>query len=76
MSGKLWGDGSEDTDSLLDEFNASIGFDRALYREDIEGSIAHARMLAAQGIIAAEDFAAIERGLTQIKGEIERGEFV
>ncbi|MDR1451042.1 MAG: argininosuccinate lyase [Helicobacteraceae bacterium] len=75
MSPKLWGDGSEEGGALLDEFNASIGFDRVLYKEDIEGSIAHAKMLAAQGIIAQSDFAAIKRGLTQIKGEIDRGEF-
>src|SRR6185312_9768980 len=43
---------------------------------DIEGSLAHAKMLAAQKIIAAEDLAAIERGMAQIRGEIERGEFV
>ncbi|MDR2153146.1 MAG: argininosuccinate lyase [Helicobacteraceae bacterium] len=75
MSDKLWGDGGEEGDALLDRFNASIDVDRALYREDIEGSIAHARMLAAQGIIADDDFKAIARGLEQIKGEIERGEF-
>ncbi|MDR3347919.1 MAG: argininosuccinate lyase, partial [Helicobacteraceae bacterium] len=57
-------------------FNASIGFDRALYSEDIEGSIAHARMLAKQAIITAEDLAAIEDGLKRVKDEIERGEFV
>ena len=76
MSGKLWGGRfSEASNALLEAFNASIGFDHELYREDIAGSIAHARMLSTAGIISAEDFAAIERGLTQIKGEIERGEF-
>ncbi|MDR0664299.1 MAG: argininosuccinate lyase [Helicobacteraceae bacterium] len=75
MSKKLWGDGEEETSEPLDRFNASIDVDRALYREDIEGSIAHARALAAQGIIERGDFEAIERGLTRIKGEIERGEF-
>ncbi|MDR0746952.1 MAG: argininosuccinate lyase [Helicobacteraceae bacterium] len=73
---KLWGDGSETGEALLDEFNASIGFDRVLFREDIAGSIAHARMLAKQGIIGKEDAAAIESGLRRIEGEIERGEFV
>jgi argininosuccinate lyase len=75
VSGKLWGDGSEEGGKLLDEFNASIGFDRILYKEDVEGSIAHARSLAAQAIIGAEDFEAIERGLRRIKEEIESGAF-
>ncbi|MDR2905937.1 MAG: argininosuccinate lyase [Helicobacteraceae bacterium] len=75
MSGKLWGDGSEFSSELLDRFNASINFDRRLYREDIEGSRAHAEMLAAQGIISGEDLEAIKRGLAQVESEIERGEF-
>ena len=61
--------------AVMEEINASIGFDRRLYREDIAGSRAHAAMLAAQGIIANEDAAAIDRGLETILGEIERGEF-
>ncbi|MDR3162934.1 MAG: argininosuccinate lyase [Helicobacteraceae bacterium] len=73
---KLWGDGSETGEAVLDAFNASIGFDRALFREDIAGSIAHSRMLVKQGIISGEDAAAIENGLRQIEGEIEGGEFV
>ena len=56
-------------------FTASIGFDRRLYRQDIAGSIAHARMLARQGIISAEDCERIVRGLEEIRTEIERGEF-
>jgi argininosuccinate lyase len=56
-------------------FTASIGFDRRLYRQDIAGSIAHARMLARQGIISAEDCEQIVRGLEEILAEIERGEF-
>ncbi len=56
-------------------FNASIGFDRRLAAADLAGSLAHARMLAAQQIITAVDLADIERGLTAIQGEIERGEF-
>ncbi|MDR1910837.1 MAG: argininosuccinate lyase, partial [Helicobacteraceae bacterium] len=76
MSAKLWGDGGEENVSkLLEEFNASIGFDRVLYKEDIEGSIAHAEMLQKRGIIDAKDFEAIRSGLEQIRGEIERGEF-
>ena len=57
-------------------FNASIDFDRRLAAVDIAASIAHARMLAATGVLSGVDVAAIERGLEQIKGEIERGEFV
>ena len=56
-------------------YTASIGFDRRLALADIEGSLAHAAMLARQGIISKDDLAAIERGLAQVRGEIERGEF-
>ena len=54
--------------------NASIGFDRALWRQDIRGSLAHAAMLAHVGIISAEDEAAIREGLEAIGAEIEAGE--
>ncbi|GAN53219.1 argininosuccinate lyase [Tanticharoenia sakaeratensis NBRC 103193] len=57
------------------EINASIGFDRALWRQDIRGSLAHARMLSAQGIITPDDEAAIRAGLADIAGEIEAGRF-
>lgn len=60
---------------LLDEFNASIMFDKELYVQDIKGSIAHSKMLALQGIISIEDQEQIESGLLRIKGEIEAGEF-
>ncbi len=56
-------------------YTASIGFDRRLALADIEGSLAHAAMLARQQIIGADDLAAIERGLLMIRGEIERGGF-
>ncbi len=56
-------------------YTASVGFDRRLAMADIAGSRAHAAMLAQGGIISADDLAAIERGLAQIRGEIERGEF-
>jgi argininosuccinate lyase len=59
----------------MQRFNASVDFDRRLAAADIAGSLAHARMLAANGVISADDCAAIERGLGQIAGEIERGEF-
>ncbi|MEE8369564.1 MAG: argininosuccinate lyase, partial [Dehalococcoidia bacterium] len=57
------------------DYTASIDSDRRLYRHDIAGSIAHARMLARQRIISAEDGEAIVRGLEEIRGEIERGDF-
>ncbi len=57
------------------KFTASVDFDRRLYRHDIAGSIAHARMLARQGIISAEDCDRIVKGLEEIRAEIERGEF-
>jgi argininosuccinate lyase len=59
----------------MQRFNASIGFDRRLADVDIDGSLAHARMLAACSIIAAGDLADIERGMATIRGEIARGEF-
>ena len=75
-SSKLWGGRfSGETNEFVERFNASIDFDRRLYREDIAGSIAHAHMLAAQGIIPAEDSEAIERGLTEIRAEIDAGTF-
>jgi argininosuccinate lyase len=60
---------------LLDEFNASVMFDKELYAQDIKGSIAHSKMLALQGIITVEDQEKIEQGLLRIKGEIEDGSF-
>jgi len=60
---------------LLDEFNASIMFDKELYVQDIKGSIAHSKMLALQDIISIEDQEKIEFGLLQVKNEIESGEF-
>ncbi len=56
-------------------YTASVGFDQRLAMVDIDGSLAHAAMLAKQKILSADDLAAIERGLAQIRGEIERGEF-
>ncbi|HET9015169.1 MAG TPA: argininosuccinate lyase [Thermomicrobiaceae bacterium] len=75
-TGKLWGGRfSRPTDALVDELNASIGFDQRLARQDILGSIAHARMLSRQGIVGAEDVVAIEAGLRRILAEIARGEY-
>ena len=66
---------AEPMSERMRRFNASIDFDQRLARVDIAGSLAHARMLASTGIIAAVDLEAIERGLAQIDGEIARGEF-
>ena len=71
---KLWsGRFSKDTDALVNELNASISFDRRLYREDIQGSLAHAKMLGDCGIISREDAAAITEGLNGILRDIEAG---
>ena len=76
MSEKLWGGRfSKTTDEMINEFQASIGFDRRMYREDIAGSIAHAAMLAKVGILSEEDYAAIEKGLKDILAQIEHGDF-
>lgn len=60
---------------LLQDLNNSLPFDKMLYREDIEGSMAHAFMLAQQGIISQEDYGQIEMGLVEILKEIESGIF-
>ncbi len=62
--------------AIMEEINASIDFDKKLYKEDIKGSSAHAAMLAAQGIISAADYDEIEKGLKTILSEIESGKFV
>jgi argininosuccinate lyase len=73
---KMWsGRFSSSASSLLDEFNASIMFDRKLYLEDIEGSLAHAQMLTKQGILTEDEHTQIQNGLNQVKDEIESGEF-
>ncbi|ALS58485.1 MULTISPECIES: argininosuccinate lyase [Pandoraea] len=66
---------SEPVSELVKRYTASVFFDKRMALFDIEGSLAHADMLAAQGIISAQDLADIQRGMTQIRGEIERGEF-
>lgn len=72
---KLWGGRfSKDTDALVEAFNASINFDKRLYEEDIRGSMAHCRMLAACGIIEQSEADAILAGLAEIREEIGRGE--
>ena len=73
---KMWsGRFSASASNLLDEFNASIMFDRKLYREDIEGSLAHAAMLAKQEILTTDELRQITDGLNQVMKEIESGEF-
>jgi len=73
---KMWsGRFAQDASSLLEQFNASIMFDRKLYREDIEGSVAHAQMLAHQGILTQEELVSIESGMAQVLSEIEAGSF-
>ncbi len=62
-------------DQIMEDINASIGFDRHLFREDIAASKAHAAMLAEQGIITAHDARRIARGLDTILSEIESGKF-
>ncbi|TDQ83912.1 argininosuccinate lyase [Dongia mobilis] len=61
--------------AIMQQINASIGVDKRLYAEDIQGSLAHAAMLVAQGIISETDGAAIAKGLHQVKAEIEAGNF-
>ena len=74
---KAWsGRFSEAVDDLVKRYTASVCFDQRLAMADITGSLAHARMLGRQGIISAEDVARIEQGLAQVRGEIERREFV
>jgi argininosuccinate lyase len=75
-AGKLWGGRFADaTSGSVEAFTASIDVDRRLYRQDIAGSIAHAKMLARQRIIPARDAQKIVRGLKAIQSEIERGAF-
>ena len=76
MSDMMWGGRftkAEEKNAL--DFNASISYDCRMYREDIAGSIAHAKMLAAHGIISKEDQEKITKGLISIKKEIDEGTF-
>ena len=66
---------SEPMSDLVKRYTSSVFFDKRLWQADIAGSLAHAEMLAAQGIIGAEDHACIVRGMTQIRTEIESGQF-
>lgn len=74
MAKKLWGGRfDEPTNKLMERLNASIGFDNRLYRQDIAASIAHAGMLAAQGILSAHEALQITEGLRMVLAEIEEG---
>lgn len=74
---KLWGGRfTKETDQLVHNFNASISFDQKLYKQDIEGSIAHVSMLAKQGIISENEKSLIINGLTSILEDIRSGKLV
>lgn len=71
---KMWtGRFSKQLDKLADDFNSSISFDCALYKQDIQGSIAHAKMLAGCGIISEEESKVIIDGLKGILSDLESG---
>ena len=67
---------AEATDAFVEEFTASVNFDQRMAVQDIQGSLAHAAMLCKIGILSDQELTDIRRGLTQIQGEIKRGEFV
>ncbi len=75
-SNRMWGGRfATGPAAIMEAINASIGFDRKLYRQDIEGSLAHSAMLAEKGIISVKDQEEIARGLNTILSEIEAGRF-
>jgi argininosuccinate lyase len=74
---KMWGGRfRQKTAALVEEYTQSVSYDRLMYRQDIAGSKAHARMLARQGVISQDDADKIVSGLAQIQDEIESGNFV
>ena len=76
MATKMWGGRFQSGPAqIMEEINASIGFDQKLFAQDILGSKAHARMLAAKGIISKKDASAILKGLDEIEVEIRAGKF-
>jgi argininosuccinate lyase len=76
MANKMWGGRFQSGPAqIMEEINASIGFDQKLFAQDILGSKAHARMLAAKGIISKKDASAILKGLDEIEAEIRAGKF-
>ncbi|MDH5766745.1 MAG: lyase family protein, partial [Gammaproteobacteria bacterium] len=73
---KLWGGRfSEPTDAFVEAFTASVEFDQRMYRQDIEGSRAHAQMLKKSGVLSKSDCELILKGLDQVENEIESGKF-
>ena len=71
---KLWsGRFQKETDTLVNDFNSSIHFDQRMYKEDIQGSLAHSQMLGDTGVISKEDVAAIHQGLKDLLADIESG---
>ena len=71
---KLWGGRfTKETDELVHNFNASISFDKRLYKQDIAGSIAHITMLETQGILTSDEKKQIQEGLTGILKDLESG---
>ncbi|RLB17598.1 MAG: argininosuccinate lyase [Deltaproteobacteria bacterium] len=76
MAKKTWGGRfKEDADELVDRFSASIGFDRRLYKEDIQGSIAHCKALTKAGIFTQQDCDRVIEALGQIQQELDRSEY-
>ena len=76
MAEQMWGGRfAKSTDEMINEFQASINFDKRMYHEDIAGSIAHAKMLNKVGILNDEDTNAIITGLKNILIKIEQGNF-
>ena len=76
MSNRMWGGRfATGPDTIMEEINASIGFDQKLWRQDIRGSLAHAAMLGKTGILDEVDVAAISAGLKAVEAEIEAGNF-
>ena len=73
---KPWGGRfTEATDQFVERFTASVDFDQRMYHHDINGSLAHARMLSEVGVLSTEELAQIETGLEEIRAEIEAGKF-
>lgn len=73
---KLWGGRfTQSTNEFVEMFTASVGFDQRMYRQDINGSIAHAKMLAHVGVLTTEECEAIVKGLNDIAQDIESGQF-
>ena len=71
---KMWAGRTEgNVDKLADDFNSSIHFDCRMYRQDITGSMAHAAMLAAKGILSQQDADALIAGLEEILGDLDSG---